>query len=102
MAFFKKLKPIKLPANYVKLDASERRQVRESYIAKQHGLCHYCESKLTGEPSFEIAAKEVSPDLFPENFFDNPVHLHHDHNSGLTIGAVHCHCNAVLWEHDGE
>lgn len=31
-----------------------------------------------------------------------PVHLHHDHKTGLTIGAVHAKCNAVLWQYYGE
>ena len=39
--------------------------------------------------------------IFPENFFDHSIHLHHDHDTGMTIGAVHAHCNAVLWEYEG-
>ncbi|AGI61771.1 hypothetical protein VCO139_0016 [Vibrio phage VCO139] len=40
--------------------------------------------------------------LFPKNMFQYPIHLHHDHNTGMTIGAVHARCNAVLWEYYGE
>jgi hypothetical protein len=28
--------------------------------------------------------------------------LHHCHQTGLTIGAVHAKCNAVLWQYHGE
>ena len=40
--------------------------------------------------------------LFPESFFKYPVHLHHSHDTGKTIGAVHAYCNAVLWEYYGQ
>jgi hypothetical protein len=44
----------------------------------------------------------IDRELFPPGFFNYPVHLHHSHNSGLTIGAVHSYCNAVLWHYHGE
>jgi hypothetical protein len=40
--------------------------------------------------------------LFPRGFLSNPVHLHHCHTTGLTIGAVHSRCNAILWQHHGQ
>jgi hypothetical protein len=40
--------------------------------------------------------------LFPELFLKYPVHLHHSHVTGLTIGAVHAYCNAVLWVYHDE
>lgn len=39
--------------------------------------------------------------LFPKGFFDHPVHLHHNHDTGLTIGAIHCYCNAISWQYHG-
>ncbi len=102
MSFFSRLPPIKLPANYEKLEQWERRHVRQAYEAKQHNLCYHCQCALSGEPSFDVVEIEVSPDLFPSGFFDNPIHLHHNHDTGMTIGAVHAHCNAVMWEHYGE
>lgn len=102
--FFKKLieTEFKLPCNYEELSQQDRRLVREEYIHRQHGYCYCCETRLDGEPSFDIAEIEVNPDLFPENFFNYPVHLHHNHETGMTIGAVHAHCNAYLWEHCDE
>ena len=32
----------------------------------------------------------------------HPIHLHHDHDTDLTIGAVHAYCNAILWEYHNE
>lgn len=93
---------LELPAHYPSLTSDQRRLVRNRYVAIQYGLCAHCGGHLDGEPSPEAAKMRVSKWLFPENMFKYPVHLHHCHKTGLTIGAVHAHCNAVLWEHFGE
>jgi len=84
------------PVNYNKLKPAERRIVRENYIRDQKGLCYYCKAPLDGPPAMEVKKKKVNKNLFPEGFFNWPIHLHHDHVTGLTIGAVHAYCNAVL------
>lgn len=93
---------IKLPAQYDALDWQERRAVREEYARLQEGNCHYCGNPLDGPPTRRALAKRVSRHRFPPNFFNHPIHLHHSHKTGLTIGAVHNHCNAVLWQYHGE
>ena len=90
---------IELPVKYAALKPYEKRKVRETYIVLQNGLCHYCGETLD-KPAQET--RKITPRLYPPGFFDHPVHLHHDHVTGLTIGAVHCYCNAVLWEYHGE
>lgn len=30
-----------------------------------------------------------------------PVHLQHNHDTGMTEGAVHARCNAVMWQYLG-
>jgi hypothetical protein len=94
--------PEKLPVNYNALTQRERRVVREQYISEQDGKCHHCHAPLDGEPSVEIRSESINLRLFPPNFLSNPVHLHHNHNTGMTIGAVHARCNAVLWQYHGE
>jgi hypothetical protein len=91
-----------LPADYRVLGPHERKAVREEYVRLQRGLCSHCGSALTGLPRADIAEKRVNKRRFPDTFFRWPVHLHHCHKSGMTIGAVHNHCNAVLWEYHGE
>ena len=91
-----------LPVDYDKLKPEERRSVRLQYIELQKGLCYFCKESLEGPPKKEIADKSIHPHLYPKGFFGNPVHLHHNHNTGMTIGAVHSHCNAVLYEYYGE
>lgn len=93
---------IDIPSNYNELSQNERRLVRAEYIKIQNGLCYHCGNNLTDPAHVEIMSKKINKNLFPKNFFNWPIHLHHDHKTGLTIGAVHCHCNAVLWQYYGE
>jgi hypothetical protein len=93
---------IKLPVNYENLHWTERKKVREEYVRRQGGMCHHCGNPLTGKPTKEILNKKIAKALFPPNFFKHPVHLHHNHNTGMTIGAIHNKCNAVLWQYHGE
>lgn len=95
-------KEISLPANYDRLSPAERKKVREEYTRIQDGKCWLCENLLTEDPASHVLAKPVHRRLFPESFFKYPVHLHHDHDTGKTIGAVHAYCNAVLWEYYGQ
>lgn len=90
---------MKLPINYNQLSRLQIREVREEYIKKQNGLCYFCHSPLDKQP---FKDRVIHDNLFPTGFFNNPVHLHHSHDTGLTLGAVHCYCNAVLWEYFGE
>ena len=93
---------MELPVNYNELTPARRRAVREEYIRIQEGLCCYCKAPLDGEPAEEVAGKKVTASLYPDGFFKWSVHLHHSHKTGMTIGVVHNHCNAVLWEYEGE
>ena len=90
------------PKNYNELHWKERRTLREEYVAHQDGVCYYCKAPLSGPPAMNVIKKSIDKRLFPKGFFKYPVHLHHDHQTGMTIGAVHNHCNAVLWQYEGE
>lgn len=89
----------KLPINYNKLSQPERRQVREQYIKEQNGFCYFCKHELNKKPKTNFS---LNMTLFPKGFLENPVHLHHNHETGLTIGAVHAYCNGVLWQYYDE
>ena len=105
MAFFKRVDlqlQEGLPVKYSELAPHERRVVRHAYIMLQDSRCYYCKAPLLDVPADYVRQKSVNKALFPEGFFDHPVHLHHDHTTDMTIGAVHAWCNAVLWEYDGE
>jgi len=91
-----------LPVDYRALTQPERRAVREEYVHIQLGKCSHCGTELTGTAQKDVLAKRVNAGLFPPNFFKWPIHLHHCHKTGMTIGAVHSHCNAVLWQYHGE
>jgi len=93
---------VKLPVKYDDIKISQKRMVREAYITEQKGLCYYCKSPLDQAVPTDISEKKIRYELYPSGFFNSRVHLHHSHTTGLTVGAVHCYCNAVLWEHESE
>jgi hypothetical protein len=88
-----------LPVRYSKIPIHRKHVVRNKYVRLQGGLCWFCDAKLEGPPPPKIADKKIRPELYPPGFFNHPVHLQHNHQSDLTEGAVHAHCNAVLWEY---
>lgn len=91
-----------IPAHYPSLEWNERRAVRSAYIERQNGSCAYCKSPLGSEPPKRIRRKPIDWGKFPPGFLRHPVHLHHCHDTGMTVGAVHSYCNAVLWQYHGE
>ncbi len=91
-----------LPVEYDNLCSITRREVREQYIKEQSNLCWHCGEDLHGAPPDEIAEKEINLALFPRGFLNHPIHLQHDHGTGLTEGAVHAYCNAVMWQYHGK
>lgn len=105
---FKDVKPVKtktfsLPQHYPSLSSSSRRLVRQQYEQLQKGRCHYCSSALNQIPAANPDA--IDWRAFPggqAGFLRYPIHLHHDHKTGMTIGAVHALCNAILWQVHGE
>ncbi len=90
-----------LPCDYTRLDSLERRAVREQYAKDQKGMCYYCKAPLDEAVPDDVLEKEIFWNLFPKNFLRYPVHLQHNHTTGMTEGAVHAYCNAVLWQYHG-
>lgn len=89
---------MRLPVDYTELTWQKRREVREEYIRRQKGKCMYCKKPLKDTPVQDL---KIDWSLFPEGFMDHPIHLQHDHETGLTEGAVHAYCNAVMWQYEG-
>lgn len=88
--------------NYNLLSPTKRRKLREEYVIHQLGQCKHCDCSLSGSPPKRITDLPINMNLFPPGFLHHPVHLHHDHTTGMTIGAVHAYCNAVLWQYHKE
>ena len=91
-----------LPLKYDELTPRQRALVRNEYINRQKGLCMYCGSNIHEEPPKHITEKAINWKLFPKGFLNYPIHLQHCHYTGLTEGAVHAYCNAVLWQYHGK
>jgi len=92
--------PFNLPVNYNSLQWYERRQVREQYIKEQEYKCYYCGCSLKEPAPQHIRDKKINWHLFPSNFMNYPIHLQHNHYTGMTEGAVHNYCNAVMWQYE--
>jgi len=92
----------KLPVAYSSLSGRERRGVRLRYIEVQDGECWHCKGNLNEDPPEHILRQEINWSLFPKGFLTHPIHLHHDHDTDMTLGAVHAYCNAVLWVYFGQ
>ncbi len=90
-----------LPIDYTKLTPSQRREVRLQYIELQEGKCYYCGESLNDSPLARITEKPINWNRFPSNFLQHPIHLQHCHKTGMTEGAVHAYCNAVMWQYEG-
>jgi hypothetical protein len=93
---------LKLPADYAALSPEERREARQEYARRQNGLCYHCNGSLDAEPPESVQRLSINWKLFPPNFLRYPHHLHHSHDTGMTLGVVHARCNAVLWQYHGE
>ncbi len=91
----------KLPVNYNNLLPFEKKYVREQYMEEQNNLCMYCGESLDEQPPERILSKNINWRLFPQNFLNYPIHLQHNHSTGMTEGAVHAYCNAVMWQYEG-
>lgn len=88
------------PAKYDNLSQSERRELRNRYMKEQHYVCPFCGLDLRQRPEelHPELVKQINWKRFPKHFLKYPVHLHHNHITGLTIGAYHSICNAILFD----
>ncbi len=91
-----------LPILYRSVSPAQRREVRDQYVAEQGGDCPFCYCALSGPPEPVTQTLHLDPERLPPGFFRHPVHLHHDHETGLTISAVHARCNAILFQYFGQ
>ncbi len=90
----------KLPVDYTKLKIHEKAIVREQYIKEQNGKCMYCGESLKKPAPDYITNKYIDWDLFPENFLKSPIHLQHNHNTGMTEELFIIIGNAVMWQYE--
>jgi len=89
-----------LPQNYKQLTQSQRREVRQQYIKLQNNKCDYCGQNIHKAPNHIVKQYKIDWDRFPTFFRKYPIHLQHVHKTGLTEGAVHMYCNAIMWQYE--
>jgi hypothetical protein len=90
---------VNLPAVYKDLSVIQRRTVRREYMRLQHWSCMFCGHSLFSDAPQELKDLPIDWDLFPPGFLDYDTHLQHNHQTGLTEGAVHSFCNAFMWNY---
>ena len=90
-----------LPTDYTKLTGKKRKEVREQYVVEQDNKCFYCNHDLAGKPPVDVTNRKIDFRLFPPGMLKNPIHLQHNHSTGMTEGAVHAYCNCVMWQYEG-
>lgn len=90
----------KLPQNYYELTQPQRRQIRLQYIQLQNHKCDYCGQYIHKAPNKIVTQYKIDWTKFPYYFRKYPIHLHHDHKTGITEGAVHMYCNAIMWQYE--
>lgn len=93
---------MELPINYDQASSETRKEAREQYRKEQNNKCYYCGEDLDGPIREDLKNYPIDRDLFPPTMFKYPIHLHHDHKTGMTLGAVHSRCNAIMWQYEGE
>lgn len=93
---------IDLPVKYDSLDGTNKWIIRGEYAKRQKNICYECGENLSDPPAQYIIDHNIRWGRFPPNFLKYPVHLHHDHKTGLTIGVTHARCNAYLFDVKGE
>ena len=87
---------------YDSLNSRQRRELKEQYVEWQDGICTFCRESLKSPAPSRVTDNKIEWRAFPPGFLNNPVHLQHDHETGMTEGAVHAYCNAVLWQYYGK
>lgn len=92
---------MELPTEYHKLSIKEKAMARHQYIEEQNNKCWFCNCDIYKDPPKSITERKINWYLFPKGFLDHPIHLQHNHDTGMTEGAVHAYCNAVLWQYFG-
>ena len=91
-----------LPIDYDTLSPKQKREVREQYCREQRYRCYYCGKSLKEDSPTSVTNKWLDLSLFPPNFLKHPIHLQHNHDTGMTEGAVHAYCNGVMWQYEGK
>lgn len=92
---------LQLPINYERATPEERRAARVEYVRQQNGKCYFCHELLVKDPPAKLLELDINWSRFPEHFQVHPVHLQHNHQTGMSEGAVHMFCNAFMFDYLG-
>lgn len=86
---------LELPTKYSSLTGERKSAVKEAYICLQRDRCWLCGDDLYDPPKFLVENPNYMPLCGNQLAEHSPLHLHHDHKTGLTLGVTHAECNIL-------
>ena len=87
---------LELPTKYSSLSGERLSAVKEAYICLQRERCWLCGNNLWGLPKYIVENPKLMALCFNKLAEQMPYHLHHDHDTGLTLGVTHAECNIII------
>jgi hypothetical protein len=84
-----------LPTKYSSLSGERKSAVISAYICLQRERCWLCGDSLYELPTFIVENPKLMALSYNELAEEHPHHLHHDHDTGLTLGVTHAECNIM-------
>lgn len=112
MSNVKPLLTLPMPYDELRRNWRKKRFVRDAYRAFQDDACCICGGLLApygDAPKKTRENLEILEAVIGKGEAINlsklqrwPTHLHHNHETGLTVGAAHGACNIWLWISEGK
>ena len=87
---------LELPTKYSSLSGERLSAVKEAYICLQRERCWLCGNNLYELSKYLVDNPKLMPLCGNELAERYPLHLHHDHDTGLTLGVTHAECNIII------
>jgi len=86
---------LELPIKYSSLSGERLSAVKEAYTCLQRERCWLCGNNLWDLPKYIVENPKLMGLCGNQLAEHSPLHLHHDHDTGLTLGVTHAECNII-------
>lgn len=86
---------LELPTKYSSLSGERLAVVKEAYICLQRERCWLCGGNLYELPNHVVDNPNLIGLCSSQLAEQHPLHLHHNHDTGLTLGVAHAECNII-------
>lgn len=86
---------LELPTKYSSLSGERLSAVKDAYICLQRERCWLCGDNLYELPKYIVDNPNYMGLCYNQLAEQTPLHLHHNHDTGLTLGVAHAECNII-------